>query len=78
MLGGMASRPKLVEVAAPNGRVFLIGSGGFGREPGGPFSIVAYPRRDDLAYLPRPPYVEAVRDARAYARRLDELITSIR
>lgn len=70
--------PSLVEVAAPDGRVFLIGSGGFARYPGGPFSIVAYPFGTvDLAYLRRPSYVEPVRGA-DYLRRLDELIGRIR
>lgn len=74
----MAPKRGLIEVAAPDGSVFLVGSGGFAREAGGPFSIVAYPKRDDLAYLRRPAYVEPVRGANAYFRRLDDLISGIR
>jgi hypothetical protein len=75
----MARRSPLVEVAAPDGRVFLIGSGGFARYPGGPFSIVAYPfGKAGLAHLGQPPYVEPVRGSDAYFRRLDQLTESIR
>jgi hypothetical protein len=58
----MADRSPLAEVAAPDGHLYLIGSGGFARQGGGPFSIVAYPfgRTEQAILHSRPTYVEPI------------------
>jgi hypothetical protein len=43
MLVGVAADSRLIEVAAPDGTLYLVGPGGFPRQSGGPFPIVAYP-----------------------------------
>lgn len=79
--GDMASRAALAEVAAPDGRLYLIGSGGFvRRQVGGPFSIVAYPfgTAEQTVLRSAPTYTEPIRSADAFYRRLEELTDGIR
>jgi hypothetical protein len=77
----MASRAALAEVAAPDGRLYLIGTGGFvRRQVGGPFSVVAYPlgTAEQAVLRSEPTYIEPVRSADAFYRRLEELTDGIR
>ncbi len=75
----MASHIPLAEVAAPDGRLYLIGSGGFAQHVGGPFSVVAYPfgRTEQDWLKARPTYIEAVRHAGAFQPRLKALTDAI-
>jgi hypothetical protein len=73
----MAPRSEFAEVTAPDGRGYLIGSGGFARN-GGPFSIVVYPfgRAERAVLGSRPTHVEPVRSG-AFGRRIEELTEAI-
>ena len=73
----MAKRSRLTEVAGPDGGRYLVGSGGFARQPGGAFSIVVYPYGHGDAGGPAT-HIEPVVSAAEFRCRTEELVEAIR